>query len=269
LRALALAGASTRAKGSPILADVMEPSIKERLWHKMRADLAQFVPETSENDLLMCCACGRFLRQEHFDLEHLVPRQALRSDPLEVRNNPATPANVRSGNLLLCKKPLLYKNSPMYNNGCNSWKGRFYDKPISDIFSGRTNAQGVRVSNAHIVGSLMLGYLAMVAEFGFIITLMKSGLLLREQFFHPHKFRPSLGTRYQIVLVGSPFTGADEGIWNNPFSFKFERGACLVTARNYVITVPVSRDPFTPVARHLKIVPSRFKMRPDFRTAFN
>ncbi len=62
----------------------------------------------------------------------LVPRQALRSDPLEVRNNPATPANVRSGNLLLCRK--LYKNSPMYNNGCNSWKGRLYDKPISDIF---------------------------------------------------------------------------------------------------------------------------------------
>jgi hypothetical protein len=60
---------------------------------------------------------------------------------------------VRSGNLLLCKKPLLYKNSPMYNNGCNSWRGRFYDKPISDIFSGRTNAQGVRVSNAHIIGS--------------------------------------------------------------------------------------------------------------------
>ncbi len=73
LRALALAGASTRAKGSPILADVMEPSIKERLWHKMRADLAQFVPETSENDLLMCCACGRSLRQEHFHLEHFGP----------------------------------------------------------------------------------------------------------------------------------------------------------------------------------------------------
>jgi hypothetical protein len=111
------------------LADVTEPSIKERLWYKMHADLAKFVPETSENDLLMCCACGRFLPQEHFDLEHLVPRQALRSDPLEARNNPATPANVRSGNLLLCKKPLLYKNSPMYSNGCNGWKGRFYARP--------------------------------------------------------------------------------------------------------------------------------------------
>jgi hypothetical protein len=246
----------------------MEPSIKERLWHKMRTDLANFVPETLSNQLLMCCACGRFLPQEHFDLEHLVPRRALRTDPPEVRNNPATPANVRAGNLLLCKKPLLYKNSPLYNNGCNSWKGRFYDGPISDIFSGRTGpARGARIYNTHIIGSLMLGYLALVAEFGYIITLMQSGLLLREQFFNPHKFHRSLGSRFQMVLVGSPFTSAEESVWSNPFAFKFEPGACLVTARNYVITVPVSRDPFTPVARHVKIVPSRFTMRPDFRTS--
>jgi hypothetical protein len=249
---------------------MMEPSIKERLWHKMRTDLAKFVPETSDNQLLMCCACGRFLPQEHFDLEHLVPRQALRTDPLEVRNNPATPGNVRSGNLLLCKKPLLYKNSPLYNNGCNSWKGRFYDGPISDIFSGRTTpTRSTRIYNTHIIGSLMLGYLAMVAEYGYIITLMQSGLLLREQFFNPHKFRPSLDARSQMLLVGAPFTAADEGVWSKPFSFAFERGACLVTARNYVITVPVSQNPFAPIARNLKIVPSRFKMRPDFRTAFS
>jgi hypothetical protein len=52
------------------LPDLMAPSIKERLWHKMRADLARFVPETADNNLLMCCACGRFLPQEHFGLEH-------------------------------------------------------------------------------------------------------------------------------------------------------------------------------------------------------
>jgi hypothetical protein len=252
-----------------VLADMMEPSIKEQLWHKMRADLGMFVPETSGNNLLMCCACGRFLPQDHFDLEHLVPRQTLRADPIEVRTNPATPANVRSGNLLLCKKPLLYKNSPLYGNGCNSWKGRFYDKSISDIFAGRLNASGARVSETHIIGGLMLGYLAMVAEFGFIITLMKSGLLLRDQFFNPRRFRPTLGSRYQVILVGAPFTGTDESVWRNPFSFEFERGACLVSARNYVITVPVSQDPFAPFAQHLKIVPSRFKMRPDLRTAFS
>jgi hypothetical protein len=101
----------------------------------------------------------------------------------------------------------------------------------------------------------MLGYLAMVSEFGYIVALMESGLLLRNSSSNPRKFRPALGSRFQIVLVGSPPTAADEEAWNNPFSFKLERGACLVTARNYVITVPLSRDPFTPIAQHIKIVP--------------
>jgi hypothetical protein len=254
------------------LPDAMLPSIEDRLWHTMRADLAKFVPETSENDLLMCCACGRFLRHKDFDLEHLVPRQALRTDPIEVRDDPATPANVRSGNILLCRKPLLYKNSPLYGNGCNSWKGRFYDKPISEILAGRVQdlqSPNKRIRNAHIIGGLMLGYLAMVAEYGYIVALMPSGRLLREQFFNPNQFHRSLGTRYQVLLAGAPFTEAKDGIWTKPFSFKFDRGACIVTVRNFVITLPMSRDPCAPIAKHIKIVPSRFKLRPDFSTALS
>jgi hypothetical protein len=252
--------------------DFMTPSIKEHLWHKMRSDLATFVPEIAVNQLLMCCCCGRFLPQEFFDLEHLIPQQALREDPPTVRSNAATPSNVRSGNLLLCKKPLLYRGSKLYDNGCNSWKGRFYDKPISDILAGRTtqtaDAKGRRLQNAHIIGGLMLAYLAMVARFGYVIALMPSGLLLREQFFRPQKFHPKLDARYQLILAGAPFTSADTEIWRNPFAFKFERGACLVTVRNFVITAPVSRDPFAPLAQHLRIAPEKYKLRPNFSTSF-
>src|ERR1035437_6092508 len=141
--------------------DLMQPYIKEQLWHKMRHDLATFIPEISTNQLLMCSCCGRFLTSEFFDLEHLIPQQALRGDPLIVRNDSATPKNVRGGNLLLCKKPLLYKGSKLYGNGCNSWKGRFYDKPISDILAGRMQdlkSDNRHVRNAHIIGDLMLAY---------------------------------------------------------------------------------------------------------------
>jgi hypothetical protein len=238
----------------------------------MRRDLAKFVPEISANQLLMCCCCGRLLSSEFFDLEHLIPQQALKADPLTVRNNPETPNNVRSGNLLLCKKPLLYKGSNLYGNGCNSWKGRFYDKPISDILAGRMQdltSDKRRVRNAHIIGGLMLAYLAMVAEYGYIITLMPSGRLLREQFFNPDRFHRMLGTRYQVLLAGAPFKDADVRVWRKPFAFQFDRGACMVTVRNFVITVPVSRDPLEPVSQRLKIVPSRFKLRPDFSTVFS
>jgi hypothetical protein len=247
----------------------MLPSIKERLWHKMRADLERFVPEISDTQLLMCCACGRFLPRESFDLEHLIPQQALKADPPAVRSNPATPANVRSGNLLLCKQPLLYKNSKLYDNGCNSWKGRFYDKPISEIFSGKAMQGEGRFGDTHIVGGLVLGYLAMVAKFGFVVTLMRSGRLMREQFFHPRRFHPHLGTRHQIVLAGSPYTGEDEEVWQKPFSFSYEHGACTVAARNFAIIVPADRDPEAPLARHLKIVPHKYRFRPDFSTSFD
>jgi hypothetical protein len=180
-------------------------------------------------------------------LSHIVPQQALRADPVAVRTDPATPANVRSGNLLLCKQPLLYKDSKLYNNGCNSWKGRFYDKPISEIFSGRAmQADGPGVSETHIIAGLALCYLAMVAKFGFKIALMESGLLLREQFFRPRKFHPALGTRHQIMLGGTPPTFPGEKVWSKPFSFKYEQGACFVTARNFVMILPVSYDPFSP-----------------------
>jgi hypothetical protein len=43
--ALVAVGCDLAYAGTRILADVMEPSIKERLWHKMRADLAKFLPE--------------------------------------------------------------------------------------------------------------------------------------------------------------------------------------------------------------------------------
>jgi hypothetical protein len=117
------------------MSEVMTASIRDQLWHRMRQDLMKFVPAISGNQLLMCCACGRFLPQECFDLDHLIPQQALKQDPKAVRANPATPANTRAGNLLLCKKPLKIKGSVVHGNGCNSWKGKFYDKAISQLIS--------------------------------------------------------------------------------------------------------------------------------------
>jgi hypothetical protein len=145
--------------------DVYSASIKETLWHKMRSDLTKFVPEIAHSQLLMCCACGRFLTHDFFDLEHLIPQQSLKLDPAAVQANPDTPKNVRSGNLLLCKKPLRVKGVTVYKNGCNSWKVKHYDKAIAELISEKT-LRSANVTSAHTIGALCLGYLAMVAEFG-------------------------------------------------------------------------------------------------------
>ena len=65
--------------------DILAASIKENLWHKMRSDLASYIPQLTENNLLMCCTCGRFLPYEDFSLEHIIPRQALADDPKEIK----------------------------------------------------------------------------------------------------------------------------------------------------------------------------------------
>ena len=171
--------------------DLMAASIQDRLWHRMRKDLASFMPDIAGNRLLMCCACGRLLPQECFGLEHIIPQQALRRDPNTVRDNRATPANVRGGNLLLCKAPLKHKGRVFYKNGCNSWKGRFYDTLINELVSGAAFPPR-KYTNMYTIAGLTVGYLAMVARFGYIVALMRSGLLMRRQYFSPRGLHPAL-----------------------------------------------------------------------------
>ena len=249
--------------------DIDLPSLKQQLWQKMQNDLAKFVPDVVDRNRLMCCACGRFLPPEHFDVDHMISRRAVKCDPEEVRKNPATPANVRAGTILLCTKPLHYRGARFYSNGCNSWKGKNFDGPLTQIFTGRiAQRRDTHKQNALIVGGLALAYLAMVAEFGYIVTLMRSGLALREQFFNPSKFQEGLGTKCQAIFFGAPHEDPDDPIWAHPFRFEIDGQSCLVTVRNFTIFLPMSRDPREPIARHLKIVPRSYAFRPNFETWF-
>jgi hypothetical protein len=60
------------------MADLFAASIRDTLWHKMRHDLANYVPEFNGNRqlVLRMRAPPRLLPQECFDLEHLIPQQA-------------------------------------------------------------------------------------------------------------------------------------------------------------------------------------------------
>lgn len=252
------------------MSDINLTSLKERLWQKMQGDLAQFMPDVVDRDRLMCCACGRFLPPGDFDVDHMIPRRALRCDPDEVRNNPETPTNTRAGTILLCKKPLHYRNSRLHNNGCNSWKGKHFDGPMSDILTGRVAKNpNKHVRTSHIIGGISLAYLAMVAEFGYIVALMQSGRVLREQFFNPSRMHRALGTKYQIILTGEPQRDIRDPIWAKPFNFEFQDlNSCIVTVRNYVVYLPISHNPTMPIARHLPYVPQRYAFRPNFDTSF-
>lgn len=158
--------------------DIADASLKEKLWHSLREDLQAYIPATQSNSLLMCCTCGRFLPYENFSLEHIIPRQALADDPPEVKLDASLPTNLRSGIMLLCNKPLKIKEKTVYKNGCNSWKGRFYDKSIRELLNGRALAnKHRRITNRDIIALINVAYIAMVSRYGYQVALIPSGLI--------------------------------------------------------------------------------------------
>lgn len=255
---------------------ILGMSIREKLWHSMRRDLAQFMPQVAESRLLMCPCCGRFLPQEHFSLEHIVPQQALKDDPPEVRANRDTSMNIRAGNILLCIKPLKHRGNVVYGSGCNSWKGKWFDGCIRETLSGRTQELGQRQHGAHhIVAMVSAAYLAMVEKFGYSVVLMHSGLLMRHQFFTPKKPRSDLPVTSQILLKGGtiPYNPNDLSPWTNPFTFHIdmEYRICSVGFRNVVLNIPITADPRSITPTRLIVMPSNAKLalRPRFDTFFD
>jgi hypothetical protein len=101
--------------------------------------------------------------------------------------------------------PALRKLELAGGNRSVRWKGKNFDGPMTQIFTGRVGQhRNKHGQNALIIGGLALAYLAMVAEFGYIVALMQSGLALREQFFNPSRFRNGMGTKFKAIFMGSP-----------------------------------------------------------------
>jgi hypothetical protein len=99
--------------------------------------------------------------------------------------------------------------------------------------------------------------------------LAQSGLILRAQFFRPFHIHPALPPESHMLVGGSlPVTSPEHSMWSEAFVFRFGEGKCVVLARNFGITVPVSHDPNKPFAKHLRIVPTKYKLRPNFGMAF-
>jgi hypothetical protein len=246
-------------------------SIKEKLWHQMRSDLARYIPEVSHSDLLMCCACGRFLPQDHFSLEHILPQQALRDDPVEVRRTVTT--NARSGNVLLCSKPLRLKGNAFNGNGCNGFKGKFYDGFLRQTLNRSIMPPGgMRFNGRHHIALVSAAYLALVMRYGYQVALTQAGLIIRQQFFNMNRFIKTYPIRFQMVLMGEkPGSELVEGYdpWRNPFWFHVEEDCCLVGFRGLALHLPLSRNPEMPISMHLPLKPARYAFRPNFSTAFH
>ena len=253
--------------------EILNPALKDRLWHKMRADLAQYVPHDMPADRLLCPACARWLPYEKFSIEHVIPQQALADDPPEIKAKLTT--NQRTPITLLSTAPLKIKVKgedvprDAYGGGCNSWKGKVFDSYIRPVLNRRVITGKAQISQRSTIALLAAAHLAMVERFGYQPALTESGLLLRQQFFSPGHYVLGMPIMSQAVLMGDvpPPTAENLPYWRGP-SFRFGDGRCYVGFRNVSLMLPCSRDPNIPIASSLRFQPSKYILRPDLRTAF-
>lgn len=243
------------------------PGTKRVLWENMRADLVSLVPSFSENELILCPACCRPLPFSAFTLEHILPQQAVRNDPKEVRESIST--NERSGLTLLCNSNLYIKGTQLTTLGCNSWKGRHYDRWL------RETIHRGHVGNFHVghhIALLAASYLGMFQAFGYACSLTRAGLLLRRQFFSPRHWLKDMPLMCQMVLMGEPAKILNDDMrayWSEPFKFAMNENTMNVVVRSLSLNLPVSRDPTVALARYLPYAPPRHKLKPDLTSLFD
>ncbi len=249
------------------MSDIDIPSIKQMLWHRMRSDLVGLIPYFSDNDLLLCPTCFRRLGFEDFSVEHIIPKQALACDPADARL--AVPQNERSGLTLLCRRPLIINKRRIPGNGCNSWKGKHYDPSIREFI--QSDLKENKISTRHQISLFSVGYLALFRKFGYQISLLPSGLLMRSQYFNPNSFIKNIPVTSQIILAGekiSQYSDSERNYWSEPFKITVSETSAQIVMRNTCFSMPLSRDPSKPLARSVLYVPPKYTFRPDLRTAF-
>jgi hypothetical protein len=240
---------------------------KEKIWHGMRDDLKSLAPWFVDYDLLLCPTCLRHITFDEFSLEHIIPQQALDDDHKTARD--AVTRNQRAGLALLCSKRLAIKDNLIVQNGCNSWKGKHFDRFIRQVLQSKPN--NMTFTSRHQVSMFILGYLALFRKYGYRISLSRSGLLIRDQFFNPNNFLKGVPDKCQTIKMGSPLSQFDDNIksyWDEPFGISIDEGFAMIGVRSVAFSLSLSDDPTTPLARVLRYAPPRLKFRPDFTSVF-
>lgn len=229
--------------------------------------MKSLAPWFADCDLLLCPTCLRRIPFEEFSLEHIIPQQALGGDHKTAQE--AVTRNQRSCLTLQCSKRLVIKDKLIAEKGCNGWKGKHFDRFIRQILQGRMDRMDV--TTRHNVALLAFGYLALFRQYGYRISLSRSGVLMRHQFFNAGVFWKDLPEKCQMLLGGPPLSEFNDNIksyWHDPFKITIHDAFALVSVRSVVFWLPLSEDPMAPLATLLRYGPPRLRFRPDFTSMF-
>lgn len=249
------------------MGDIQLPELKFKIWTVMREDLAQYVPAFKNTDTLLCPICCRSLKFEKFSLEHILPQQVVKLDPVSVRK--ILTKNERSGLTLLCSETLVV-DGKSYANGCNGWKGRNFDTRVNELLNSVDFPR--LFSDTHIIAFLIVGFLGLFKQYGYRVALTESGLAVRNQFFNPRRFTKHLPLTSRMALRGEPrkaYIPDMHAYWSDPVKVYVEGRKATIVIRNFSVILPLSHDPTIPLAKTLAYAPPKHVFRPDLRLAFS
>ncbi len=245
-----------------------QPATKHIIWQELRDDLIKLIPSFSEADLLLCPTCCRAIPFDDFSLEHIIQKQALACDPQDVRKS--TSHNERSGLTLLCSRPLVLNGKRINGSGCNSWKGKHYDKYLRELLDPQFKINNF--TGQHHIALFAAGYLGLFRRYKYQIALSQTGLLMRNQFFTPRGWLKTTPINSQMLLRGDALTDYSHethAYWSDPFKITIDGLSAYIAVRNMSFILPLSCDPNVPYAKNLPYAPPKHKWRPDLTTVFD
>jgi hypothetical protein len=218
----------------------------------------------------MICWCAQPVTPHHLrrvSLEHIIPQQAVDDDHKTARD--AVTRNQRAGLTPLWGKRLVVKDNFIVEKGCSSWKGKHFDRFSRQVL--RREPYKMAFTSRHRVAMFILGYLALFRKYGYRISLSRSRLLMRNQFFNPNSFLEGVPAKCLAIFTGPTLSEFDDNIksyWDEPFRISVSEGFAMVSVRSVAFWLPLSDDPTTPLAARLRYAPPRHKFRPDFTSVF-
>ena len=223
----------------------LSPSYRERLFHILRGNLVCERPEYADREVILCPLCLRDLRFDDVrSVEHILPENALKDDPLFVRQ---VSLSRRAGLTVLCRTSRAVGCGKDAPEGCNGWKGQAYDR----LFKGMLAGQQIpphKLTLRRKVAVLTMAYLAAFQRFGYGCILNDAFETVRCQADYPdRKMTPwldsvvinprqhALNGQVWATSSGLPFVFGWHGVKGSALEVYFRRFRVLLPGGHWLM----------------------------------
>lgn len=168
------------------MAPPSKPSLANEVFSVLLADLRS-LPGYEARTSILCPMCLSDITLDELrvgGIEHIIPRNAVRDDPVDMRD--IATQNQRCGITALCRTRRIHPGGADIAHGCNGWKGSKYDFAFRGLLDSEAH-HADELSNRNAVGILLMAYLGAFQCLGYSYILQDTLGVIRSQFMEPDR----------------------------------------------------------------------------------